>query len=458
METEARVFVPDHHTVRFFCTLLPDALRALGNELQLSLTVDGLLFAQSYYRDTLHRDPTVGELRFLDRYATQAALSVEAMTVTELHFEARDDLRVWKDLCKKQAELNPKNAISPQTVSEMLQICGRYLERCGRTSAYPALRLATPAAVAAETAATPPTSDGLVATLNERPNTAPAVGSAILLLKPHAAATFGEEIATLLQQLPDALSPLCAVGEEGLLSHLTALGMGMELDAAALPVTAEETIYTTLENATRSSLLLLASPVGLPALLSSNPSLILLGRVIAGDQVILRRGIAPIGAFSLDFLSRWHQKRRTALSVPALSAHTATAPCLRAENDLLLGTVTVTGRALPGIVALIRSMLMAGAGLEACGVTATLTLPGTAAEALADAMPLVLDYHRALAELALPGKNECVTCANVAAPALTVAIAAPKAAQNAAFSPEALDLAIENADFAAFRQVLYENL
>lgn len=444
--------------IRHFCTLLPADLMSLSAELQLSLTAEGMLFAQSYFRDTERRDPTVGELRLLDQYARHAVLSPEALAIDAPHFTNEGDARVWNDLCRK-AEALTENPISPQTVSEILSVCGKYLSRSGRCAHFEGLTLTDPCTYAAVKFTAPESSTAAIATLQLPTVARPAPGMALLMLSPREDEHFPEEIAALLSRYPGAFQPLCYIGEEGLLAHLIHADCGLELDLVGLPIAETADRIASLTNVAQHTLLLITHEPNLPWLFSQNLSLTLLGRTRREERLLIRHGTTVLVSLSSDFLLRWHQKRVISPTVPTASAHTTTAPLLRDEGQARIGTVTATGHALPAIMALIHDLFRQGAHFGHMSITATLALPSTTEKDVAAALPLLLDYHRAVAELALPGTAGQVCCqSQLTEPALTIAIAVQKAQSRTDEAIEGLLSALSAADFGALRKILYENL
>lgn len=449
---------PEQNYVHGFRTLSPAMLAALRAQLGLLLTVEGLMLCQSYFRDTERREPTVGELRFLDLYARKAILRPQALALQTPQFENPDDERVWQDLCRKAAALS-KNGISSQTVPEILSACTKYLSRSGRESHYPTLRLIDLCSYAAAGYHAPETDTDLIATASLRKSPVPEQELALLALSPTGNAPFPAEITAFLQRYASAIYPLGYVGEDGLLSHLLDVGCGLEIDLAGLSTDGTEPSVSTAEGLAANTLLMLTPAANLPLLFAQNTTLTLLGRSLKEARVVIRRGVSTLASLSLDFLPRWHQKHGISPMVPTSTAHTATASVIRTEGDALIGTVKATGRSLPAILTLIHDLFCQGACFGEMSITAALALPLATEADIAAAMPLLLDYHRVTAELALPGTEGQLYCrGELPEPTLTVAIAVKKTAAPSAETVERLQAALSTANFGALREILYENL
>ncbi|MBE6595213.1 MAG: hypothetical protein E7644_05390 [Ruminococcaceae bacterium] len=449
---------PEQNYVHGFRTLPPTMLEVLRAQLGLLLTVEGLMLCQTYFRDTERREPTVGELRFLDLYARKMALRPEVLALQAPQFENPDDERVWQDLCRKAAALS-KNGISPQTVPEILSACTKYLSRSGREAHYPTLRLTDPCSYAAAGYHAPKTDTDLIATTSLRKSPVPEQELALLALSPTGNAPFPAEITAFLQRYTSAIHPLGYIGEDGLLSHLLDIGCGLEIDLAGLSTDGAEPSVSTVEGLAANTLLVLTPAANLPLLFAQNATLTLLGHSLKDTRVVIRRGVFTLASLSLDFLPRWHQKRRFSPLVPMSTAHTATASDIRTESDTLIGTVKATGRGLPAILTLIHDLFLQGACFAEMSITATLTLPLATEADIANAMPLLLDYHRVTAELALPGTEGQLYCQkSLLEPTLTVAIAVKKVAAPSTETVERLQAALSTENFGALREILYENL
>ncbi|MBP3395591.1 MAG: hypothetical protein J6L87_00330 [Clostridia bacterium] len=451
---------PDQSYIRHFCTLPPADLMSLAAELHLSLTAEGMLFAQSYFRDAERRDPTVGELRFLDLYARVAALSPEALTLDAPRFESEDDTRIWNDLCRKAQTLAlAENPISPQTVSEILSVCGKYLSRSGRSAQNESLTLLDPCTYVITEHEAPVGDEALVASPHRPEVIRPMPGLALLMLSPTGSGSFAEEIVAFLHRYPGAMQPLCYVGEEGLLPHLVHADYGLELDLVGLHSAGSDDMVSALTNATHHTLLLITHEANLPLLFSQGAPLSLLGRTQREARLLIRRGATMLASLSTDFLLRWHQKRAISPTVPAATTHTVSAPLLRVVGDTLIGTVKATGRALPAMMTLLHALFLQGARFEEMSMTAALTLPCATEKNVALALPMLLDYHRVAAELAWPATEGQVCCREqLAEPTLTIAIAVQKAALPTNEATEGLLAALSAADFGALRKILYEKL
>ena len=126
----------DSAAVQYFRISPPDIfLGRLNTDLGISLTVAEFLRIQAYFSTTALRDPTVGELRLLDALCRRGGCTPERVAVGELITDSPAVAETWADMMAKHGALNgssaaypdEQNRISPCTLSDALNLTGRYL-------------------------------------------------------------------------------------------------------------------------------------------------------------------------------------------------------------------------------------------------------------------------------------------------------------------------------------------
>ena len=91
-------------TVFNFCLFDENALSALKSDLALSLPIEALLLCRDHFRFFERRDPTVGDLRFLDALAALWEGMPDTAIVEAPRFCENEDARVFSDMLQKAME------------------------------------------------------------------------------------------------------------------------------------------------------------------------------------------------------------------------------------------------------------------------------------------------------------------------------------------------------------------
>ena len=122
------------------------AIERLNEDLGLELTPVRLARLQAYFHGILRRDPTVGELRILDRLEREDKLSPRRIAVGELYTDSDDVAETWADMMQKQGALHRvgtafrggRPQVSPPcTLDAAASLIGRYLfSTCPQPRSY----------------------------------------------------------------------------------------------------------------------------------------------------------------------------------------------------------------------------------------------------------------------------------------------------------------------------------
>ena len=110
-----------------FPTLSPERLRALGEELGLSMPAETLLACQRYYLEEARRAPSAAELLMLDRLVAETASAMEYQTVSELYTDESDLAATYADMMARRRVLTP-NTSTPPSFSELASLGRRHLD------------------------------------------------------------------------------------------------------------------------------------------------------------------------------------------------------------------------------------------------------------------------------------------------------------------------------------------
>ena len=119
-------------TVCNFCLFDENALAALKNDLSLSLPIEALHLCRDHFRIFERRDPTVGDLYFLDAISTLWQDLPDTAVIDPPVFADAKDARVLADILHKAEALPP----DPHHLPFLMDVAGRYLSRCGITPHY----------------------------------------------------------------------------------------------------------------------------------------------------------------------------------------------------------------------------------------------------------------------------------------------------------------------------------
>lgn len=443
------------NTVRGFCMLNDMQLQNLKADLSLTLSPAGLSFCQRHFRAE-HRDPTVGELRFLGALAGRVHAHFSALQLTDLHFENPDDARIWQDICRQRAALDRR---TPPTLFDVMGTASDYLSRAGRVAYHSTLYCAPAAITAAACHGITPDLAldvcGISAALLPKAKAeAPRAGQFLLALTKEEGCSLACTLTRFLQAY-SALSPIpvAVIGEEGLGMHLSRLPLGAEFDVLSLPDFDKEQDTAQFVNACRNTVLLAAKEAAVRSLIACGAPVRLVGKLQANARIVLKNGIQALLNFPQKFLAAWHGARQMALSVPRASTNADTPEVMltESEKDLLAG-VRIGDSVLVGLFSLLRTAFLAGGSMRRASLTATLSLPAGSEH---EALSLLLPYHRFAAELALPAAAHHITVKESERPTLTVFLATEKQSKPNEQNCLALADALASGDFEAVRQVIY---
>ncbi len=134
--------LPDATIIGFFRTADAKAYAQLNHDHGLSFTEDAFRYLQAYYKDTAHRDPTLGEIRVLHAL-TRVPDDGEVghrHAVGELLTDSPILAETWADMMQKHAALSAAagdTALPPCTYEDALTLPARYLWRTGRRTVEP---------------------------------------------------------------------------------------------------------------------------------------------------------------------------------------------------------------------------------------------------------------------------------------------------------------------------------
>lgn len=423
-------------TVLNFRALDANALHAVAQDLALPFAPAALAFLQHYYRVREGRDATVGELRLLGAFASKAYNDPRTMRIGGLTGE-EEMLRIWRDVICKQKALQDT---LPPTSSELTQILPRYLARAGIEARDGALFCGTNAELAMRCHGEQPElvlelAHSAAARIKVTPSPLPP-RAALVLLSPREGISLENEIATLFSLPIGAyLCPIAAPNAEGLLPHLLPLG-GVMLDTAAIPGFPTDAGAAALTEIGQGRMLLAAPEAAIAALFRTELSLSLIGTLLPSGRLQLRHGTESTLSLDLN-LFRSLQAARTVtptLQPPSLS-QSVEVRCTENADTLLCG-VEVCDDVTEGLLHLATEAVRRGAVLEKATVGVLLALPQNGERALAAALPLQLELHRAAAELTLPTDIQRTILIDRDKPFLAIFLSAPKGAAREITQPK----------------------
>ena len=433
-------------TVTNFRSLDPQTFSAIKGDLGLCLTLDALQYICRYYAAREGRDPTVGELCFLDALAQTLCSMPDALRIKDVSGE-ENATRSFRDILRKREQLASSNA---PTLPELMDTLPRYLARSGFTAANDRVYCATSAELATRCQGTPPTLvlelAHTAAALLPTPKPTYLEKTVLALLAPTGNAPFSTEIAQLLCA-PEAsyLSALALTGAEGILPHLLKCN-GVQLDTAKLQGFDPDKGPAMLTKLGTNALLLCIAPQALPALLAYTPALTPLGTLTQSNRLQLHHGVQPILSLEMPLLRSLKKPHELTLTITPDVAATLPTPSLVQNSDTLLIGLELESNAAEGLAALAGAAYQNGADLRHCTLCEVLELPFGNAKALPLALSLLLGAHRAAAELLLPMGDRRILCTQSNTPRLSLFLTAPRR--------EARTVEIPH-DFAAARALYY---
>lgn len=434
-----------------------NALTALKNDLSLSLSIEALLLCRDHFRVFERRDPTVGDLLFLDALALLRQGQPGTAVIEAPTFEVSEDARVFSDILRKATALST----APHNLPFLMSVAGEYLSRCGMPPHHEQLRCGHTTELAAlYSSATPALSlelDGVAATLTPAQETSSVSKKAICLLFPTDNMPFADEAARFFaSHHAMGLTPVAAPLDEGAFPHLLKLG-GMSLDLSFVTDYRPDIGAASLLPFGKNTVLFLAPDMALPHLYAERVPFVCCGMQNGVDCLQIHRSGELLLSLSTRLLYAL-RPRRTAH--PTVGAHNEQelARAITASNDTILGGITATGGCEQTLLSLIGELTERGADLSRATSTAILELPPmqNANTVLSGALPLLLDYHRVLSELALPAHHhKQITRNELTEPRLSIFIAADQKAKSDASFNEKWHSAAATRDFATLRALLY---
>ena len=444
-------------TVFNFCLFDENALAALKRDLSLSLSPEAMLLCRDHFRILERRDPTVGDLLFLDALSCLWQDLPDAAVIDRPTFEASEDSRVYTDMLRKAAALSP----TPHHLPFLMDVAGQYLSRCGMPPHHENLRCTHTTELAALYCSTSPSLsvelDGVAATLTPAPKACTFPQKAICLLFPTGNAPFADEAARFFaSHRAMGLTPVAAPLDEGLFPHLLKLG-GASLDVSFFADYRPDIGAASLLSLGKNTVLFRAPNAALPHLFAECAPFVYCGMLGSVECLQIRRGGELLLSLSTKLL---HALRPCRPVSPTVGAHSEreTSRALTASNDTVLGGVAAMGGCEQALLSLIGELAERGADLSRATATAVLELPPMkdANAVLSGALPLVLDYHRVLSELALPAHRHRQLVRNeLTEPRLSTFIAADQKAKVDADFAQKWCTAAAARDFAALRALLY---
>ena len=437
-----------------------NALTALKRDLSLSLSPEAMLLCRDHFRIWERRDPTVGDLRFLDALSALWQDLPDTAAIDAPTFEVSEDSRVYSDMLRKADALSP----APHHLPFLMNVAGQYLSRCGMPPHHEHLRCSHTTELAALYCSTSPalslTLDGVAATLTPAPEASSIPHKAICLLFPTGNAPFANEAARFFaSHRAIGLTPIAAPLDEGIFPHLLKLG-GSNLDVSAFADYRPDIGAASLLPFGKNTVLFLAPEAALPHLYAERVPFVCCGMQSGIECLQIHRG----GELLLSLSTRLLHALRPCRSVcPTVGAHNEreAARALGASDKTVLGGITATGGCEQTLLSLIGELAERGADLSHATATAVLELPPMqdAHAVVSGALPLVLDYHRVLSELALPSHHHKQIVRNeLTEPKLSVFIAADQQAKvDADFAAKWHSAAVAR-DFSTLRALLYPSI
>ncbi|MBQ8357323.1 MAG: hypothetical protein IJX39_05880 [Clostridia bacterium] len=436
-------------------------LMSLARDLGLSRLQEGnrMPRCRDHFRMREGRDPTVGELRFLDALAALWAKMPGAAVIQGID-STPEDTRILNDIIHKENSLLESGAAITHNLPGLMDLAGRYLARCGVLPYHEHFVCGHPAELAARCEGAIPTSairlESTAAMLTDAPASPSPLARNLLLLFPTGNAPFRLEAARffgLHRSL--GLCPVAAPKDEGLLPHLLGLG-GVIFDISALADYRPDVGAASCLTLGRDGILFLAPDEALPHLFTANAPLVLCGGVTGDQRLLIRRGNEVVLSLWNDLLTALRYTHASHFSLPSRHERQIDRT-IGASAASLLGGVTAAGGCVSSAIGLIGEMARQGADLSRATVTAVLEMPPVGANdrEVAEALPLILDYHRIICEFALPTCNHRqLMREDIASPQLSVFIAAKSGAPRDEAFTAAWQTAANAQDFSALRRLL----
>ena len=416
-------------TVLNFRMMDATTLQALASDLSLALTPTALFHTQQYFAMREGRDPTVGELRFLNALARTLYHSPYSIRMAAASGD-EELSRALLDLSHKRASLfatpDPTLLEALGTAGEFLQHSGVfpytdlfYADTAGGLAAACRAQTLTLVAELAHTSA---------AILRQPPQIPPSHGM-LLLLSPGGERPFATEISLFLAHVRElAITPIALIGAEGILPHLLSFG-GVALDLAAIEGYDPTRAPSQLLGLGEGKLLLLCEEKDIAALRGAPPQLATIGALTHSGRLQLREGLTLPVSMELAFLQYFGAQRPFS---PELKRPEKLNPSLAfAQNadELLLGA-EIEGDAESALLLFATKAFEKGAALDRAVFSTALLLPAEPTpDILNTAFSQLAGFHRACCELTLPSvHNRLILDGTLSSPVLAVWLAAAKVA------------------------------
>lgn len=443
-------------TVQNFRFFDANSMEALATDLTLPLSVKELLFCRDHFRMREGRDPTVGELQFLGSFATlwrqnPASVAVEAITGTE------EAMRVFADIQRMRLPFTETNS----TPDVLMEAAGRYLERGGITPYHPNLCCGATADMAARAAGQHPSlalDVGAVSAMLAPPpiQQDPRAWMLVLLL-PTGNDPFPVEVARFFaNHWGFGLSAPMAIGAEGVLTQLLQSGQGFSFDLAPF---ARDFAVNSLADALsigQNAVLFRAPDEVLPRLFAEGSPIAVCGMLNGSGRAEIRRGSEICLSLSPEIFTML--KSVKSIRVPLSEQHEEqTGRGFALSGHSLLAGVAARGGCSAALLSVLGEVAAKGGDMNRATLTAVLEFPPQKQDAaINSALPLILDYHRICAELALPGcAHRMEVRQNCEKPTLTVFVCAERGENRAQTFAVHWQTAAEQRDFAALRRLLH---
>lgn len=446
-------------TVLNFRFLDPNSLAALRADLGLKLPPALLLRCREHFRLREGRDPTVGELRFLDAYVSVWRTLPGAVAIADAQ-GSEEDRRVLADLKRKCDTLEKEGVRLSHTVTNLVEVCGRYLARSGIPPYHRDLRCGHSAELAAlcpaDTKAPVIECIDTAATLLKEDAAQQVPYPVPVLLLPTGREPFAMETARFFATHRGwGLKPVAAPLDEGLFPHLAAFSNGLFLDAS---------IYRSYDPVRGAAsllplgcrcLLFLAPHQALPQLFAEGAPIAPCGALNGSRRLVIGHGSETLLSLSFELLQDLRYAREVTPILPARNEQIQ-AKKITEQSGTLLGGVTCTGGCAHAVLTLLGEAAAKGIDLRRITLSSALELPAAQEDGAAGALPHVLDLHRVCAELSLPSCNHRqLLRADLAEPRMTVFLAAEHGAPREADFAAAWQAAADARDYAAMRALLY---
>lgn len=430
MNEPMNTIMAERRPVINFCMLSPEGLQHTAAELGLSLSLTALLRCREYFRLRELRDPTVGELRFLDALTSLRA-TLPAATLIDGVCGSDEDRRIFADILRQGEALMQDGESMALHVNGLQSMSGRYLARCGAVPYHKSLKcghVAEFSALGLGQAKGPTLTLGSVMAAQMTEEKAPRSTPYLLLLFPTGQAPFEREVAAFFdahQAL--GLTPLAVPHGEGVFPHLLALETGVSIDTAGLLYFNPDEGLSALASYGKGTVLFTAPQHALPLLLGKGAPITLLGQRTPGiKRLVLHHGNTLLLTAETGLLHALLAPCHVRSAVTARIERLLAIDKAEDGTTLLMGMTTEKGCA-DTLLRTVGQLVAAGGDPKRMTATALLELPPMSATVLSEALACLLDLHRITCELAIPScHHRQITRPGLTTPRLTVFLAAER--------------------------------